>query len=77
MVTSCMVTEEHINEVTCGGPKEAGIISAPLKKQSWLYSPDSRAETHTAGSVSEEKLATSHLSPGLDDFRFAVKCPMK
>lgn len=58
VVTSCMVTEEHVNEFTRGGPKEAGIISksTPLKKQAWVYSPDSRAETHTAGSVSEQKL---------------------
>lgn len=72
-----MVNEEHANEVTCGGPKEAGISAPPPKRnRTWVFSPD-RAGTHTVslGGESEKTGLTvsTHPSPGLDYFRCAVK----
>lgn len=71
VVTSCMVNEEHANDLTCSGPTKAAIISAPQKRnKTRVYSPDMCAQQ-------EDLKKRSRLSPGLDYFRFVVKYSVK
>ena len=71
-MTSCTVTEEHVNEVIRHSSKKAGISSVPLKNKPGFIlqvQGQTHAHTNTHTHTHSRKIA----APGLGEFIFAMK----